>query len=299
MRLADRKPSNLRINGPQHRPARPGWDHHCREIRDRDRRGRGRLRDRLPRDAHGLEAARRGQSVQSTRRRPRPGPRKAPRTNFIQEAPCSPDLSERSRPRSARRATSACSRKSRRADSIPYMVLEWLDGAPLEGVIEHERQQGLPLRSLEDTRRSCASSTRPPKALALALAQRDRPSRREARQRLRSRPSRAANTRSVKLLDFGIAKVIARTLQKMEGAFGKTTRATSPRSRLPTARPSSSIVPTARPAPGPTCSRSRSFAVRSPHRQGPTRRRDDLVTARVSRRPIQTSARPRSRQGAR
>jgi formylglycine-generating enzyme required for sulfatase activity len=95
------------------------------------------------------------------------------------------------------------------------MVLEWLEGMPLEGVLERERASGLPLRSLEQTVRLLD-----PVAEALALAHKKGIAHRDVK------PANVfvlgdprGDDTGVKLLDFGIAKVV-QDAQKM--GFGKT-----------------------------------------------------------------------------
>jgi formylglycine-generating enzyme required for sulfatase activity/serine/threonine protein kinase len=133
--------------------------------------------------------------------------------DFIQEGVLLADLSERS--------TAICQARdvgmltTARGDQVPYMVLEWLEGKPLEGVLESERVAGAPLRSLEQTIRLLD-----PIAEALALAH---------KKGIAHRDMKPANVFvlgdprgdefSVKLLDFGIAKVV-QDAQKM--GFGKT-----------------------------------------------------------------------------
>ena len=130
--------------------------------------------------------------------------------DFIQEGALLADLSEKSTAIVQARdigmfATSA-------GDSVPYMVLEWLDGKTLESVLEQERAQNRPLRSLEDTVRLLD-----PVAEALALAHSKGIAHRDVK------PANifvlADASGGVKLLDFGIAKVV-QDVQKM--GFGKT-----------------------------------------------------------------------------
>jgi formylglycine-generating enzyme required for sulfatase activity len=138
--------------------------------------------------------------------------------DFIQEGALLADLSEKSTAIVQARdigmfATSA-------GDSVPYMVLEWLDGKTLETVLEQERAQSAPLRSLEDTVRLLD-----PVAEALALAHSKGIAHRDVKPAnifvlgASSDAKATGGTGGVKLLDFGIAKVV-QDVQKM--GFGKT-----------------------------------------------------------------------------
>src|SRR5262245_43624325 len=133
--------------------------------------------------------------------------------DFIQEGRLLADLSERS--------TAICQARdigmmtTPKGDSVPYMVLEWLEGKPLEAVLEQERNSAVPLRSLSEAIRLLDAI-----AEALALAH---------KKGIAHRDVKPANVFvlgdprgedvSVKLLDFGIAKVVL-DAQKM--GFGKT-----------------------------------------------------------------------------
>ncbi len=133
--------------------------------------------------------------------------------DFIQEGALLADLSERS--------TAICQARdvgmltTPRGEQVPYMVLEWLEGQPLESVLESERVAYAPLRSLEQ-----AVVLLDPVAEALALAH---------KKGIAHRDVKPANVFvlgdprgpevSVKLLDFGIAKVV-QDAQKI--GFGKT-----------------------------------------------------------------------------
>ena len=132
--------------------------------------------------------------------------------DFIQEGALLADLSEKSTAIVQARdigmfATSA-------GDSVPYMVLEWLDGKTLETVLEQERARNAPLRSLEDTVRLLD-----PVAEALALAHSKGIAHRDVKPANIFVLGDAAAGGGVKLLDFGIAKVV-QDAQKM--GFGKT-----------------------------------------------------------------------------
>jgi eukaryotic-like serine/threonine-protein kinase len=103
-------------------------------------------------------------------------------------------------------------------ESAPYMVLEWLDGATLESVLAREIHDGLPLRGLDES-----MALLEPIAEALAIAHKRGVVHRDVK------PSNLfllGDPRGVgcivKLLDFGIAKVVAE-VHKAEGGFTKTT----------------------------------------------------------------------------
>jgi serine/threonine protein kinase len=99
---------------------------------------------------------------------------------------------------------------------VPYMVLEWLDGATLEHVLEDEGVLGMPTRTLAQ-----AMTLLDPIVQALELAH---------RRGIVHRDVKPANIFVVgdargpevvlKLLDFGIAKVVEDA--RGAGAFGKT-----------------------------------------------------------------------------
>ena len=102
-------------------------------------------------------------------------------------------------------------------ESIPYMVLEWLEGDTLEAVLEKERAERTPNRTLEE-----AVKLLEPVAHALSLAHSKGIAHRDVKPAnvfVLGHPR--ANETSVKLLDFGIAKVVS-DVQKAAGAFSKT-----------------------------------------------------------------------------
>jgi formylglycine-generating enzyme required for sulfatase activity len=134
---------------------------------------------------------------------------------FVQEGALLAELSERSaaivQARDIGMLTTA------RGESIPYMVLEWLDGKTLEAVLEHERAAALPLRTVGETVRLLDSA-----AEALALAHKSGIAHRDVKPgNLFLIGDARSDTCTVKLLDFGIAKVVA-DAQKMAGSFTKT-----------------------------------------------------------------------------
>ena len=97
---------------------------------------------------------------------------------------------------------------------IPYMVLEWLEGRSLESVIEDERRAGLPLRTLAE-----AIALVAPAAEALALAHARGVAHRDVKPANIFLLGDPRGAFTVKLLDFGIAKVV-QDAQKL--SFGKT-----------------------------------------------------------------------------
>jgi formylglycine-generating enzyme required for sulfatase activity/serine/threonine protein kinase len=133
--------------------------------------------------------------------------------DFIREGALLADLSERST--AIVQARDVGSLKTPNGDVVPYMVLEWLEGKTLEAVLEADRLAGAPLRTLQDAVRLLD-----PVAEALALAHKKGIVHRDLK------PANvfvlgedARNPMGVKLLDFGIAKVV-QDAQKM--GFGKT-----------------------------------------------------------------------------
>jgi eukaryotic-like serine/threonine-protein kinase len=101
--------------------------------------------------------------------------------------------------------------------TVPYMVLEWLEGRSLEAVLIEEREALFPPRAMDEAVRLIE-----PAAEGLALAH---------KQGIAHRDVKPANifllgdprgeSCPVKLLDFGIAKVV-QDAQKVGGAFTKT-----------------------------------------------------------------------------
>ena len=129
--------------------------------------------------------------------------------DFIQEGALLADLSEKSTAIVQARDIGMLVTKG--GESVPYMVLEWLDGKPLEDVLANELAESASLRTLEEAVRLLD-----PVAEALALAHRKGIAHRDVK------PANIfvlAEGGGVKLLDFGIAKVV-QDVQKM--GFGKT-----------------------------------------------------------------------------
>ncbi|HEY2516585.1 MAG TPA: bifunctional serine/threonine-protein kinase/formylglycine-generating enzyme family protein [Polyangiaceae bacterium] len=134
---------------------------------------------------------------------------------FIREGALLADLSERSA--AIVQARDVGTLKTSRGDEVPYMVLEWLEGATLESVILAEKDKGLPPRTIAEAVRLLD-----PAAEALALAHAQGIAHRDVKPAnvfVLGDPRSPAVT--VKLLDFGIAKVV-QDAQKMAGSFAKT-----------------------------------------------------------------------------
>ena len=136
--------------------------------------------------------------------------------DFIQEGKLLADLSERSA--AICQARDIGMYTTPKGDVLPYMVLEWLDGASLEDVLLDECTRKIPPRTMEEAMRLME-----PAAEALALAHVQLIAHRDVKPAnvfvLGADPR--ADTATVKLLDFGIAKVV-QDVQKMGGAFSKT-----------------------------------------------------------------------------
>lgn len=88
-------------------------------------------------------------------------------------------------------------------DEVPYMVLEWLDGVTLEDVLARESQAGTTPRSIEET-----IDLLGPVGEALALAHQKGIAHRDVKPGNVFVVGDLAGDYKVKLLDFGIAKVV-------------------------------------------------------------------------------------------
>ncbi len=135
---------------------------------------------------------------------------------FVQEGALLAELSEKSAAIVQARDVGMLTTK--RGAVIPYMVLEWLEGRSLEDIIAAERASGTVVK------RSVAQAMAllQPVAQALALAHERGIAHRDVK------PANVfvlgdpyAAQPAVKLLDFGIAKVV-QDAQKMSGSFTKT-----------------------------------------------------------------------------
>ncbi len=135
---------------------------------------------------------------------------------FIREGALLAELSERSAAICQARDVGTITTPS--GAWAPYMVLEWLEGVTLERAIADERAAGLPPRTAHE-----AMSILEPVGEALALAHGRGIAHRDVKPGnvfLLGDPRAEGCT--VKLLDFGIAKVV-QDAQKMAGAFSQTT----------------------------------------------------------------------------
>ncbi len=136
--------------------------------------------------------------------------------NFIREGALLADLSERSA--SICQARDVGMLRAPGGETIPYMVLEWLEGRSLEEVLEDETARSLVPRTLGETMNLLG-----PVAEALALAHTLRVAHRDVKPAnifLLGDPRAAVCP--VKLLDFGIAKVVM-DAHHADGAFEDTT----------------------------------------------------------------------------
>ena len=133
---------------------------------------------------------------------------------FIQEGALLADLSAHSA--AIVQARDIGTLQGPRGEIVPYMVLEWLEGCTLEVVIGDEKARGLPARSLRDAVRLVE-----PAAEALALAHRKGIAHRDVKPGNIFVLGEPRGECTVKLLDFGIAKVLS-DAQKIAGTFTKT-----------------------------------------------------------------------------
>ncbi len=133
---------------------------------------------------------------------------------FVQEGALLADLSARTA--AIVQARDIGMMETARGESVPYMVLEWLEGATLESVIGDEAQRGVPRRTMAE-----AVTLLHPVAEALALAHRKGIAHRDIKPGNIFVIGDPRGEHSVKLLDFGIAKVVS-DAQKMAGSFTKT-----------------------------------------------------------------------------
>ena len=117
---------------------------------------------------------------------------------FVREGALLMELSERSAAVCQARDVAAFT--TERGEAIPYIVLEWLDGEPLEAMLQRERAQGAAVRTIQE-----AMGLLAPVAEALSLAHERRIVHRDVK------PSNVfvvAEGHRCKLIDFGIAKLV-------------------------------------------------------------------------------------------
>jgi formylglycine-generating enzyme required for sulfatase activity len=134
--------------------------------------------------------------------------------SFIQEGRLLAELSERSAAICQARDVGTLVTEGGR--ELPYMVLEWLEGRTLEHVLDDERAARLPGRTARE-----ALQLLEPVAEALALAHRKGIAHRDVKPANIFILGDARGECTVKLLDFGIAKVV-QDAQCIGGAFAQT-----------------------------------------------------------------------------
>jgi formylglycine-generating enzyme required for sulfatase activity/serine/threonine protein kinase len=133
---------------------------------------------------------------------------------FVQEGALLSDLSARTAAIVQARDIAMLSLET--GESVPYIVLEWLDGASLDLVLADEKARGLPVRTFAE-----AIQLLEPAAEALALAHRKGVAHRDVKPGNIFVLGEPRGDATVKLLDFGIAKVVS-DAQKMAGTFTRT-----------------------------------------------------------------------------
>ena len=133
---------------------------------------------------------------------------------FIQEGALLAELSERSAAICQARDVGMLETTDGR--KMPYMVLEWLEGRSLEQVIDDESRRRLPPRTAVET-----LNILEPAALALALAHRKGIAHRDVKPANVFVIGDPRGDYTVKILDFGIAKVV-QDIRRESGAFQQT-----------------------------------------------------------------------------
>jgi len=144
-----------------------------------------------------------------------PSGSKALTDDLVKEASVLAELSEQTASICQARDLGVLTTKA--GESLPYMVLEWLEGKTLAETLLNEQSAGMPPRSL-----AASVTLLDPIAEALALAHAHGIAHRDVK------PANVflavggdGKSLSVKLLDFGIAKVV-QDAQRTGGAFHKT-----------------------------------------------------------------------------
>jgi formylglycine-generating enzyme required for sulfatase activity/serine/threonine protein kinase len=133
---------------------------------------------------------------------------------FIQEGALLAELSERSA--AICQARDVGMLRTRDGREMPYMVLEWLEGRSLEQVLDDEKAARLPPRTPAETLHILE-----PAALALALAHKKGIAHRDVKPANLFVIGDPRGEYTVKILDFGIAKVV-QDLQRAAGSFAQT-----------------------------------------------------------------------------
>ncbi|MEO8877555.1 MAG: bifunctional serine/threonine-protein kinase/formylglycine-generating enzyme family protein, partial [Polyangiaceae bacterium] len=133
---------------------------------------------------------------------------------FIQEGALLADLSERTAAICQARDVGVLT--TNRGQRVPYMVLEWLEGETLEAVELREKKEGLPYRSIEEIVHLLG-----PAADALEIAHRQKVAHRDIKPGNIFLIGNPRGECTVKLLDFGIAKVVG-DAHKEGGGFTQT-----------------------------------------------------------------------------
>lgn len=134
---------------------------------------------------------------------------------FIKEGALLADLSERTAAICQARDVGLLT--TNRGQRVPYMVLEWLEGETLEATLAREKKEGMPTRPIEEVVHLLQ-----PAADALEVAHRQRVAHRDIKPGnifLIGDPRSPECT--VKVLDFGIAKVVG-DAHKEGGNFNET-----------------------------------------------------------------------------
>jgi formylglycine-generating enzyme required for sulfatase activity/serine/threonine protein kinase len=134
--------------------------------------------------------------------------------NLVQEASVLAELSERDATICQARDVGTVTTAD--GHFYPYLVLEWLDGTTLERVLKDERAKNAQMRLLSD-----AIAFLAPVARALALAHKRGVAHRDVKPANIFVMGNAGGEHSLKLLDFGIAKVVD-DLQNSQEAFSET-----------------------------------------------------------------------------
>ncbi|MEO8796927.1 MAG: serine/threonine-protein kinase, partial [Polyangiaceae bacterium] len=133
---------------------------------------------------------------------------------FIKEGALLADLSEKTAGICQARDVGVLT--TQHGQNVPYMVLEWLEGETLEATLEREKKASLPVRSIDE-----AAELLQPAGEALAVAHRLKVAHRDIKPGNIFVIGDPRGACTVKLLDFGIAKVVS-DAQKDGGGFAET-----------------------------------------------------------------------------